>query len=267
MRRLAAPSARAGIATGPPAPAPRWRAGAGPGAARRAARATARRTHPGRPGCRRSIRRSAPNRSSEPPPIGHPRARPAGSRSAARASGSAPPPASRRPRVGCTRRRTTRRRRHRSRRRARLRIGGPQRAGTRGRAVQGPPGSGRMPSAGGSSARFHGRGVVAPLGQWRQLAAHEQQLLARLGELVAQQAAQVGEALPSSPGILPSSDPCRAPPRRATAAARSIGVHVQAAEGEPGCGGSADGSGPRGSRPACRASSHVPFEPKPRPPR
>ncbi len=75
---------------------------------------------------------------------------------------------------------------------------------------------------------------MTPLGQRRQLAAHEQQLLARLGELVAQQAAQVGEALPFVAGHLAQQRPLAM--HHLVVRQRQhevLGVHVQPAEGEP----------------------------------
>jgi hypothetical protein len=50
-------------------------------------------------------------------------------------------------------------------------------------------------------------GVVVPFAALRELAAHEQQLLARVAPHEAVEQAQVGELLPASPGILASSEP------------------------------------------------------------
>ena len=89
-----------------------------------------------------------------------------------------------------------------------------------------PAGSGSRPSAGCPRARRRCRIHHGSWSSWSHsisighVVAHEQQLLARLAVLVAEQGAQVGELLPPIAGHLRrAASPSRARPRRGTAAA------------------------------------------------
>jgi len=61
---------------------------------------------------------------------------------------------------------------------------------------------------------------------------HHQQFLARKKPLIRQHRAQVGELLPSSPGIFPASEPCRGPLHRGEGQNEVLRVLIQRGEGQ-----------------------------------